>query len=78
MKGVSAGLASLQCSIVRLRIEVYLNHLAPPAWLENTENISHIALPPVRVDSASHHLALYDVEVVRGKCKPARKQLVST
>jgi hypothetical protein len=54
---------SRQGSIVGLRVEVYLDHLAPTPWPENPENVPQVGSPSVRVDSAGHQLAVNEVKV---------------
>ena len=61
-----------QRAIIRLRVEVYLHHLAPAPRLEHFEDVSDITAPSVRVDSASHHLAMHDIEIVTLKGKPSK------
>jgi hypothetical protein len=62
-----AKLASCQSPTVGLRIEVYLDHLAPTSWPNNTENISDITAPSIRVYTASNHLAMNKIISVGSK-----------
>lgn len=65
------GLACIQSSVVRLGVQIQLYHLAPASRLEYAKDISDVASPSIRVDATSHHLRVYDVEMVRIKGKSA-------
>lgn len=64
-------LASRQRPIVRLGIEIYLDHLAPSSWPQNTENVPDIASPSIRMNTTRHHLAVYDIEMIGSEREPA-------
>lgn len=60
----ASGITSGQRSVVRLRVEVDFNHLAPAARPQSFVYVPQITLPSVRMDAASDHLAVYDIEMV--------------
>ena len=53
--------------VVRLYIEIYLHHLAPAPRSQDVEDVRHIVPPPVGMDSAGHHSAIDEVEMVLWK-----------
>lgn len=60
-----------QCSVIRLRIEVYLHHLAPASGSYRSKYVPQVTLPSVCVDAAGDHLAVDHVEVVMGVVESA-------
>jgi len=48
-------LTGSQRSIIRLSIEVYLDHLAPAARAEHAKYVAQITQPSIGVDASRHH-----------------------
>lgn len=59
-----------QRPIIRLRVEVYLDHLAPPPAPKRPEYVSNVGLPPILIYGAYHHLAVHEIEFVSRPREP--------
>lgn len=70
---VDQGLTCSQRPIVRLSIEVYLNHLTPTPWSQYSKNIPYIAPPPIGMDSAHKHLTMNDIVSAGLECESAQE-----
>ena len=67
-----------ESSVVRLRVEVHLHHLAPAPWQEAPVDVPKISPPTVLVNATAHHLAVNNVEGIPwpGKTAPLRSAMV--
>lgn len=61
-------LTRCQCPIIRLGVEVYLDHLTPASRAQDPEYIGQVIDPSIGMDTACHEPTVYQVEVVRGEC----------
>lgn len=61
--GKSDELTICQCAVVRLRIEINLDHLAPPPWHKDPVQLFCVVRPPACVDSAGYAPTVDNVEV---------------
>lgn len=62
------GMIRCQCPIVRLGVEVYLDHLTPASRTQNPEYVGQVIDPSISMDAARHQPTVYQVKVVRGEC----------
>lgn len=61
-------LTRCQCPIIRLGVEVYLNHLTPASRAQNPEYVGQVIDPSIGMNAAGHQPTVHQVEVVRGEC----------
>jgi hypothetical protein len=61
-----------KCPVIRLSVEVDLNHLTPASRPEDSKNISQVVVPSVRVNTARHQAAVDKIEVIRRECRSGR------
>lgn len=62
---------SRQRAVIRLRVEVYFDHLTPATGTQDSIDVTDIALPSVRMDATSCHSAVYHVKGVGGEAESA-------
>lgn len=61
-------LTRCQRPVIRLSVEVYLDHLAPSSRAQNSEYVGQVIDPSIGMDPAGHQPTMHQVEVVRGEC----------
>lgn len=57
------GLTVRQRAVVRLRVEIDLDHLAPSSWHEDTIQLFRVVTPPVCVNPTGYATAVNYVEM---------------
>lgn len=68
--GFRGALTGGKRSVIRLRVEIYLDHLTPAPRSKNSQYVAHVVHPPIRMDASRHHPAVHKIEIVRRERRP--------